>query len=192
MPTKQSDADILKHILENIQYPWRLDEHPWAQRAFVKDAVERNPALQQEGPGSHLIAALGELFLRTMPSTPPRRGKRLDTQWGQFGMLAALYFAPLQFGLPAPRSLRDAWGRIDQAILFYAYGRDGSELSENEIEAYRLVGGEPEVAPTSTLSDWHCKGIQKLAEAIPLHERHLERSAGRNMPSLPRPLPGKR
>src|SRR5690349_19253396 len=115
MSTSPSETETLKNILENIHQPGLLDQHPWVGRVFVEDTVERNPHLQNEGPGQKLVAALGELFLRTMPGTPPRRGKRLDTQWGEFGMLAALYFGPLQFGLPVPHSLRDAWGRIDQA-----------------------------------------------------------------------------
>ena len=90
--------------------------------------------------------------------------------------------------MPAPRSLRDAWGRIDQSILYYAYGRDGSELSEQEIETYVLVGHEPETAPASTLSDWHCKGLQRLAEAISMHERHLATSRPRTSVALPRPV----
>jgi len=95
MAAKKTETELLKIILENIQYPWRLDDHPWVQRGFVKDVLERNPDPGDESPGQQLIAALGELFLRTMPSTPPRRGKRLDTQWGQFGMLAPWRSRPL-------------------------------------------------------------------------------------------------
>ena len=180
-----TETELLKSILENIHHPERLDEHPWVSRCFVTDAVQRNHALQGERPGRQLVAALAALFPRTMPSVPPRRGKRLDTRWGEFGLLAALYFAPLRLGLPAPSSLRDAWGRIDQAILLYAYGKGADVLSEQEIETYRLVRHEVEVAATSTLSDWHCKGVQKLAEAIPLHERHLEISSARGPLALP-------
>jgi hypothetical protein len=180
-----SETELLKSILENIHHPERLDEHPWVSRCFVTDVVERKSSLQNESPGRQLVAALAELFPRTMPSVPPRRGKRLDTHWGEFGLLAALYFAPLRLGLPAPNSLRDAWGRIDQAILLYVYGKGADLLSEKEIETYRLVGHEVEVAATSTLSDWHCKGIQQLAEAIPVHERHLETSSARGPLALP-------
>jgi hypothetical protein len=180
-----TETELLKSILENIHHPERLDEHPWVSRCFVTDAVQRNQALQGERPGRQLVAALADLFPRTMPSVPPRRGKRLDTRWGEFGLLAALYFAPLRLGLPAPSSLRDAWGRIDQAILLYAYGKGADLLSEKEIETYRLVRHELEVAATSTLSDWHCKGIQKLVDAIPLHEKHLEISSARGPLALP-------
>jgi hypothetical protein len=38
---------------------------------------------------------------------------------------------------------------------------------------YGLVRPEPEVAPISTLSDWHRKGIQRLAEAIEGRETYL-------------------
>jgi hypothetical protein len=184
MAMEQTESEILKNILDNIHHPEVLDGHPWVSRLFVQDALERNGQLRKERPGRQLIAALCELFPKTMPNTPPRRGKRLDTHWGEFGILASLYFAPLQLGLPAPNSLRDAWGRIDQTILFYVYGCDGKGLPENEIEAYRLVGCEPEVAPTSTLSDWHRKGIQKLADFIPTYERYLEKPFEGNPGSL--------
>jgi hypothetical protein len=180
-----TETELLKSILENIHHPERLDEHPWVSRDFVQEAVRRNQSLQSERPGRQLVRALAELFPRTMPSVPPRRGKRLDTHWGEFGLLAALYFAPLRLGLPAPNSLRDAWGRIDQAILLYVYGLGAEGLSEKEIETYRLVRHEVEVAPTSTLSDWHCKGIQKLAEAIPVHEGCIETSVPRGPLALP-------
>ncbi|HLO31262.1 MAG TPA: DUF4012 domain-containing protein [Anaerolineales bacterium] len=173
MSTTHSEAENLKNILENIHHPELLDGHLWASRLFVKDALSTNPQLRKESPGQQLSAALGELFSKTMPSTPPRRGKRLDTHWGEFGILAALYFAPSQQGLPPPNSLREAWGRIDQAISFYVYGSQADCLSEQELESYRLVGHEVEVAPTSTLSDWHRKGIQRLAEAVAAREKYL-------------------
>lgn len=190
MAMGQTETEILKNILDNIHHPERLDDHPWVSRLFVKDALERNGQLRKERPGRQLIAALCELFPKTMPSMPPRRGKRLDTHWGEFGLLAALYFAPLQLGLPAASSLREAWGRIDQSILLYVYGGDGAGLPQQAVEAYRLVGCEPEVAPVSTLSDWHRKGIQKLADFIPTYERYLEKSFEGNPASLlPRVVP---
>jgi hypothetical protein len=183
MSTIHSDAEILRNILENRDDPQLLDCHPWVSRSFVKDTVARNQHLQKERPGQQLLAALAELFLNTMPGTPPRRGKRLDNHWGEFGILAAQYFAPLQFGAPVPSSLRDAWGRIDQAILLYVYGDQTAVLSERDAAAYKLVGDEPEVAATSTLSDWQRKGIQRLADAIPAREKYLGTLAGANSSS---------
>ena len=172
-----SEAEVLRNILENSKNPEMLDSHPWVSRLFVKDVIQRNQDLQKERPAQQLMAALGELFLKTMPSTPPRRGKRLDTHWAEFGILAALYFAPLEFGAPSPISFRDAWGRMDQAILLYVAGRDKNTLSKNEIESYKLVGDEPEVAAISTLSDWHCKGLQRLADTILAREQYLGKSS---------------
>jgi hypothetical protein len=179
MSTSPSEAEILKTILENIQHPERLDEHPWTMRPFVRDALERTPSLKNERPGRQLIAALCELFPKTMPSTPPRRGKRLDNHWGEFGLLAARYFAPLQFGTPVPNTLRDAWGRIDAAILYSVYGKPGDGLSADEIGTYRLVGGELDYGCASTLSDWHKKGLQRFSEFILSRERYLARANGR-------------
>src|SRR5689334_16794116 len=133
MAPNQSEAEILRDILEKFRDPAGLDCHPWVSRLFVKDALERHQQLRKERPGQQLITALCELFSRTMPSTPPRRGKRLDSHWGEFGILAARYFAPLQFGTPVPNTLRDAWGRIDSAILYSVYGKPAEALSPEEI-----------------------------------------------------------
>ena len=50
------------------------------------------PELLDKSPGQRLVYAISRLFIQMMPATPPRRGKRLDTRWGEFGMLAAEYF----------------------------------------------------------------------------------------------------
>lgn len=174
MAPPHSDTEILKNILESVHCPESLDSHPWTSRLFVRDVVERSPQLQKERPGQQLIAAIAELFSDTKPSAPPRRGKRLDTRWGEFGILAALYFGPYQFGTPVPNSLREAWGRIDQSILLYVNADEQHPISQNEIDAYKLAGDEPQIAPISTLSDWHCKGIQRLADAISARENYLK------------------
>ncbi len=175
MITTQPDVEILRDILENINEPERLNLHPWTSRSFVVEAVERNPHLRNQSPGQQLIAALGDLFSRMMPSTPPRRGKRLDTHWGEFGILAARYFAPLQFGTPVPNSMRDAWGRIDSAILYCVYGKPVEALAEEQIKLYQLVGLDLEYACASTLSDWHKKGLQRFTEFIFNREQFLSR-----------------
>ncbi|HSQ39617.1 MAG TPA: hypothetical protein VLM78_05610, partial [Anaerolineales bacterium] len=167
-----AETEALRAILEKIHHPEMLDSHPWVSRLFVKETVARRPELGRQSPGAQLVGALAESFAKNIPSNPPRRGKRLDTRWGEFGLLAAQYFAPLQFGAPIPTSLRDAWGRMDHAILLYVFGRADS-LSQDEIAAYKLVGDELEVAPTSTLSDWHTKGMQKLAEALAARDQFL-------------------
>lgn len=150
-----------------------LNTHPWAARPFVRDAVSRLPGLGEQSPGSQLVAAISDLFKTSIPSNPPRRGKRLDTRWGEFGLLAALYFAPSQFGSPTPSSLRDAWGHIDHAILLYVFGRVATTRSPEEAARYKLVGDELEVAPASTLSDWHTKGMHKLIEALLVRDQFL-------------------
>jgi hypothetical protein len=176
MTLKKPEIELLRSILENLHNPEMLDTHPWVSCLFVKDAVARNNALQNVGPGEQLIGALIEVFAETMPGMPPRRGKRLDNHWGEFGILAAQFFVPLQFGTPAPDSLREAWCRIDQAILLFVFGKDGDSRSSDAIEAYKLVGDEPEVAPISTLSDWQRKGIQRLLDAVDTREQYLDRS----------------
>ena len=181
----KSDAEALRAILEKIHHPEMLNSHPWVSCIFVKDAVARQPELGRQSPGAQLVGALADFFAKTLPSAPPRRGKRLDTRWGEFGLLAAQYFAPLRFGTPIPGSLRDAWGRIDHVILLYVFGRGAETLSPTEIATYKLVGDESEVAANSTLSDWHTKGMQKLAEALSAHDQYLTKEQ-------PRPRPRRR
>lgn len=169
MPSEDRQVEALKFILENALHPERLDEHPWARSLLAGQAGQGN------SPGQRLVAALTDLFAESRPSVPPRQGKRLDTRWGEFGLLAAQYFAPIRFGLPTPASLREAWGRIDQSILLFVY-EDPDHLTPAERDTYKLVADEPEVAAYSTLSDWHRKGLQRLLQAVQAREAFLSQS----------------
>jgi hypothetical protein len=174
MAVIQSEIETLLAILESVHNPEMLDTHPWVFRTFVQDAIATDAGFQSAGPGRQLVGAIEILFSQTMPSVPPRRGKRLDTRWGEFGLMAARYFAPLRFGTPVPGSLRDAWGRIDAVILLYVFGRGADSLTDEQVSSYKLMGDEMEVAPPSTLSDWHRKGVQRLAETIRARDQHLK------------------
>lgn len=172
MVVSRTDIEFLRTILANIHNPGALNEHPWVVRPFVRDVVSRHRELEKEMPGRQLIYAVCELFWKMLPGSPPRRGKRLDTRWAEFGILAAQYFAPLQFGTPVPKNLREAWGRMDQAILLYVNENDPNIHKANASQ-YRLTSNEPSIAPDSTLSDWHRKGIERLADVISAHEQYL-------------------
>ncbi|MDO8754567.1 MAG: hypothetical protein Q7J80_11785, partial [Anaerolineales bacterium] len=151
--------ELLKPILANLRDPQLLDNHPWS--------------VPMNGSGERLVEMTMDAFRKMLPPAPPRIGKRLDTRWGAFGILAAQYFAPLALGEPFPSSLREAWNRMDRSILFFVYGRlDG--LSEKEIAKYRFAGNELEPAPNSTLSDWHRMGLEQLAEMVKLEQKRLE------------------
>ena len=169
---------LLKQILQNLRFPDRLDSHPWAKSLTVREAVERDPSLTEKNPGTQLIMTVGKLFRQLMPTTPPQDRKRLDTRWGHFGILAANYFVPLLFGRMYPRTLREAWRRIDQAIFLFVYGATANQLTPEQIQAYRLVGDEPDWAANSTISDWHRNGLQDLADFFLTHEKHLSLSSG--------------
>jgi len=169
---------LLKQILENLRFPDRLDSHPWAKSLTVREAVERDPSLAEKRPGTQLIMTIGELFRQLMPNTPPQGGKRLDTRWGHFGIPAANYFVPLLFGHMYPRTLREAWRRIDQAILLFVYGVSADQLTPEQIQAYRLVGDDTNWVANSTISDWHRNGLQDLADLFLNHEKHLSLSSG--------------
>jgi hypothetical protein len=177
MPPDSRLIETLKDILESSLRPEELDAHPWTKSLIFLDAMDNPPDLQDgKTPGQRLVFVIAKLFAEMMPSTTPRHGKRLDNRWGEFGILAAQYFAPLKFGTPLPASLRDAWGRIDQSILLFVYGKPKEMLSDTEKEAYKLVGNELEVAPNSTISDWHRKGLLRLADVILARENYLSES----------------
>ncbi len=172
-PPLRSVLADLKNILEQSGTPDRLNDHPWTKSLTVRQKVADDPPLQKRKPGYQLLAALSALFRETMPSVPPKRGKRLDTKWGQFGILTALYFAPFEFNTMPPSSLADAWGRIDQVTPLFVYGKPDHEISEAELARYRLIADEEDVAPTSTLSDWHTKGLERLASLFLSREQYL-------------------
>lgn len=168
--------DDLKLILSRIRTPARLDNHPWTKSLTVQDLVKGSPALADKSPGFQLTRALAELFIQMMPSTPPQDGKRLDTRWGRFGILAANYFAPLLFGRLYPRSLLEAWRRIDGAILLFVYGKSAEELTPKQVSTYRLVGDDLVFPANSTISDWHRRGLQDLADLFASREQCLSAS----------------
>ena len=171
MQNTQAVAKTLKEILESIRAPEDLDAHPWTKSLIVREAAHQASGFVGLSPGQQLVLALGKLFASMRPSRPPRRGLRLDTRWGEFGLLAAQYFAPLSFGLPYPDTLRESWDRIDEALLRYAYEGASGELSAEQIARYKLVGDE--LGAASTISDWHRKGIERLAETILAREQFL-------------------
>jgi hypothetical protein len=178
------DFETLKEILRHARDPSRLDEHPWTRALFVREVLAANPGLQGTSPGEQLVGALAELFRKLQPASPPRQGLRLDPRWGEFGLLAALYFAPFNHGKPFPRTQLEAWRQIDPAILFFVYGQPAEELGPGQVETYRLVGAELEFGAASTLSDWHRKGLGRLAEAVLNRERYLSRLADEASPLL--------
>jgi hypothetical protein len=183
MKPSSSHVSELKRILEQISAPDRLDDHPWARSLVVRQGVEEDASLREKSPGYRLVKSLSGLFRQMMPSMPPKRGKRLDTRWCQFGMLAAEYFVPFEYGTAYPSSLRDAWGRMDTAIAWFVFGKAAFEsASDAELTRYRLFDDEEEPAPTSTLSDWHTKGLERLAELFLDAEQYL--SHQRAQPSI--------
>ena len=104
MAVTQSEVETLLAILESIDTPEMLDAHPWVFRTFVKDAIVGDAGLQGAGPGRQLVGSIEKLFSQTMPSIPPRRGKRLDTRWGEFGLIAARFIKRLFY--PVKRQAR--------------------------------------------------------------------------------------
>ena len=174
MKNNHDDFLALKNVLENVHQPEQIDSHPWVESLFVQEAVAKMPALAQKSPGRQLATAVSRLFPRMMPSMPPKQGKRLDPRWGEFGLLAAQYFAPLDFDVPFPATMRDAWGQIDASILLFVQKKEGMLPIEEKIARYSLLSGELEEGPASTISDWHRRGLERLAEVIGREEQHLE------------------
>lgn len=184
----ESRAGLTRRILENLRSPQYLDDHPWVNNRFVQDYVAANPVAAGKSPGHQLAAAVAHLFSKSIPGAPPRQGKRLDTQWAAYGILAARDIAPFLFGLPYPDSFRNAWGKMDEAILQFRFGPDWqTAASQEEIARYRLVGDEQDVTPISTISDWYRKGIEQLADAIQDREQYLNRLASETAPDADAP-----
>lgn len=169
--------DDLKNILKHIRSPERLNDHPWTQSLIVQAALTADPKLRETDPGQQLISAIAGLFRQMQPAAPPRRGKRLDPRWGEFGLLAAMYFAPFNHGTAFPTTLLEGWARIDPAILYFLYGKPADALPEHDVERYQLVGEDVEYGSASTLSDWHKKGLQRFTEIILDQERLLSRTS---------------
>lgn len=168
-----SALELVKEVLAHLDRPSELDSHPWVKSAIVEEACRKIPGLASKSPGSQLALTLTSLFQRMMPSSPPRRGKRLDSRWGEFGILAARYFAPLLFDLPYPKTLREAWNQIDRAILLFVFGRL-EDLDPAQCERYCLIGNEQEFASNSTISDWHRRGLERLADLVEKEEQRLK------------------
>jgi hypothetical protein len=164
-----TSAELLKPILAHLREPDLLTDHPWA--VLLPESKEKNRGVQ-------LVDLVTAVFRKMIPSGPPRTGKRLDTRWGIFGILAAQHFAPFCLGTPTPSSLREAWETLDRSILYFVYGQNDG-LSEAQQSSYRFAGNEIEPAPNSTLSDWHRRGIEQLAEMVRLE---IHRSTVRRIP----------
>jgi hypothetical protein len=175
----------LKSILDNLRYPQQLDDHPWTMSLQVVQATRMDADLAAKSPGYQLVMVVSRLFCRMMPSTPPRKGKRLDTSWCQFGILAAEYFGPFLYGTPFPSSLRDAGGRIDLVLPYFVFGKSGLESPETEQARYWLFADSPELTPISTLSDWLKGGTQRLAELFMANEESLSLELSTSSPLLP-------
>ena len=169
----------LKIILKNIRNPELLDDHPWVQSLVVQEALAGSSQLELASPGQQLVSAIARLFSNMQPPAPPRHGKRLDPRWGEFGLLAALYFTPFTHGTPFPTSLLEAWERIDTAVLYHVYEKPVESLTEAQIQRYQLVGTEIEYGSASTLSDWHKKGLQRLVDILLDRERYLSKSSSK-------------
>jgi hypothetical protein len=173
MDNNDQSLALLREILENLSKPENLIHHPWLKSRMVADSRRRNLELGKNPPGVQLIQTISDLFCKMIPNLPPKHGVRLDNRWGEFGILAAQYFAPLLFNYPFPASLREAWQGIDHAILLFVFG-EKKEINEDDLNRYRLIGNEPEIAPNSTISDWHRKGLEQFAQFITQYEKQLE------------------
>ncbi|MBX3048640.1 MAG: DUF4012 domain-containing protein [Anaerolineales bacterium] len=183
MNIEQRPSEIIRKLLSQNKDPQLLTDHAWLNSLLVRDYSERN-AKASGDIGYFLLRAMAELFKDMLPSTPPRRGKRLDTAWGQFGVLGAMYFAEIEFGFPAADSLRDSWGKIDNVISLYVRQKFGEGISPTEEEKYYLLSDEKEITPTSTLSDWHAKGLERFVKMLYAKERHLSSTRGESSPVL--------
>lgn len=167
---------LLRTILKNLDQPGKLNNHPWANSDMVIETCKRHPGLRKLASGEQLVQTISIIFRAMMPNTPPKRGLRVDSQWGEFGILASQYFAPLIFHLPYPRSLQEAWQNIDRAILLFVFNNEKGIKKTDRIR-YQLIGNEPEIVPNSTIRDWHRKGIKHFSTYIAQYMKQSEVNA---------------
>lgn len=173
MQKTELTLDSLKEILENIHAPEKLAAHPWTKSLFVQDALTRHLDWVGRAAGWQLLQALAERFQDMQPATPPKVGLRVDAHWSRFGFLAAKYFAPILRGERSPERYQDVWAKIDESILFFVFGETYADEEQSTQAPYRLLANEPAITPTSTLSDWHKKGLDTLLEVVQARESYL-------------------
>lgn len=143
----------LKRVLQSLDRPENLDDHPWTRARFV---AARNGG--GGSPGRRLLTALVYEFQQAHPALPAADRGRLHTRWLQYGILAARYFAPSLDGKPMPPALVDAWPQVNAAVR-------------------RLVPTAGDVTtpqdqpPLSTLSDWHTRGLKQFAAHLTAREK---------------------
>lgn len=170
MPSQIKQFETLENILDSSRYPGALDSHPWTKSLVVLESISRDPALKNVSPGLQLLITITKFFTAMMPSTAPRRSQPFDARWGEFGVLAAQYFAPLIFGLPAPASLDESRKYVNQGILSFVLDR--AKISEEEKNNYELMGGALASAG-DMFNNWHEKGLRRLTEKIMAREEFL-------------------
>lgn len=160
----------LKRVLHSIEHPHSLNDHPWAWSGFVKEHAQKFPDLQALSRGELLLHTIKYHFLKLLPQSPPRPGKRIATKWGQFGILAARYFYPLTEGNPPPPTLEEAWRNIDESVNYFVEAKAaGDAKSESGIQLFTfsdVMELSPNSPPLSTLSDWHTRGLEDLRRLL--------------------------
>jgi hypothetical protein len=172
MKLEQTHLGKIKYILGSVGNPDELNRHPWVDSLVVQKAVGAHPELGDKKPGYRLLFALYDTFYQMMPKTPPVRGKRSYTKWGQFGILAAKYFTPLIAGSVPPDSLYEAWLGIDESIQSLISTQAG-EYNNSQAGNIKFKDGSDGVPPTSTLSTWHIRGLETLTANFLNRERYL-------------------
>jgi hypothetical protein len=175
-PENKKNIESLEYILENSLHPEVLDSHPWTKSLVVGEYLAETPELKSRTPGQQLIITIAAYFTRMRPPTPPLGDNQPDESWGEFGILAAQYFAPLLFGTPIPVSLREAWMQIDQSILLFVF--ETSDVPQAQKDLYKLIGDGPGGITDSALDDWYRQGLQNLAETLAARELFLSESNG--------------
>ncbi len=180
--SSENNIETLKYILQNSLHPEVLNSHAWTKSLIVDEAIKDNPGLESKTAGQQLVITITDYFTQITPETPPMRGKKVDARWGEFGILAAQYFAPLIFGTPSPASLQDAEKYINESILLFVFGKSGASISKEKINAYKLIGAKTENPAGNTLDLWHKGGLQQLEETLAAREGFLSKSF--NMPAV--------
>ncbi len=174
----ENNVETLEYILQRCLKPQELDSHPWTNSLLAREAEKASPELAKKSPGQRLVIAVADVFLRMTPDFTPRKGARMDVDWGGFAALAAQYFSPLLFGTPVPASPREAYAALDESVLRFVFGgADVEKISQSEKRAYRVTI-PAETDKESAFQEQLQNGLKQLASELALREKRLAAQRG--------------
>ena len=171
MQNTQAVSKTLKEILEHIRAPEDLDAHPWTRSLIVREVADQASGFVGFEPGTTACPDDWKALRHHAAQQAPEARFTIGYALGRVWLAGCPVFCAAHLWVTLPGHAARSWDRIDEALLRYAYDGASGELSAEQIARYKLVGDE--LGAASTISDWHRKGIDRLAETILAREQFL-------------------